>query len=161
MGIICSLFILQCIGAVGTRFATYQGQCFSSFLTSCSGRSKAPPTLHNKASDWTEAIYMFQQSRSLLIYMYNITVWKIGPLHITFNTLLWLVSSLYLFSHNVSYWIYNEIKLQWNHIIIFHIEKNQMLSRAYGQHFLISEMFVVMTVKTKCWDNIYRLFILN
>lgn len=123
MGIICSLFILQCIGAVGTRFATYQGQCFSSFLTSCSGRSKAPPTLHNKASDWSETIYMFQQIRSLLIYMYNITVWKIGPLHITFNTLLWLVNSLYLFSHNVSYWIYNEIKLQWNHIIIFHIEK--------------------------------------
>lgn len=41
----------------------------------------------------------------LLIYMYNITVWKIGPLHITLNTLLWLVSSLFLFSHNVSYWI--------------------------------------------------------
>lgn len=33
-----------------------------------------------------------------------------------------------------------------------------MLSRAYGQHFLISEMFVVMTVKTKCWDKHLQTF---
>lgn len=33
-----------------------------------------------------------------------------------------------------------------------------MLSRAYGQNFLISEMFVVMTVKTKCWDKHLQTF---
>lgn len=42
-------------------------------------------------------------------------------------------------------------------MIIFSI-KNLLLSRGYGQHFLISEIFVLLTVKTKCWGKHLQTF---